>query len=239
MDISQFKLLKASDNVVKLEQDWRDYTFATDDNERQFDRSFKWDFSKLPSRVDLREHTGGIENQQSYNSCVGNAICSAGEYILQKNAKFQDLSRLYVYYNARRRTANVVDPNQEVTDAGSNIHIAMAECTKLGVALESIWDYNNGVNSKPSDAAFNDGKSRKVLRYERMGKLGNTSGDIQMALANGMPVIFGIALTSKFYEITGPLENHTKIYNHTRFIGPPNKDFIGNHAMLIVGYDYC
>ena len=64
------------------------------------------DDASLPAKVDLRAYMTPIENQGNLNSCVANAVAGAYEYLAKRHLgdDSYDVSRLYVYYNARRRS---------------------------------------------------------------------------------------------------------------------------------------
>lgn len=56
---------------------------------------------KLPPKVDLRKYMTDVEEQVG-NSCVANAFVGAYEYLAKRaNGESSDVSRLFVYYNAR------------------------------------------------------------------------------------------------------------------------------------------
>jgi hypothetical protein len=229
--LSQFN----ADIVIPSVQDTRDYTFGSDSPDN-VTRSFNWNLNQLPMRKDLRDFTGEIEHQLQYGSCAGNAICSASEYLLEKDAKFRDLSRLYVYYNGRRKLADLYF-QQNIEDKGASIHFAIADCTKNGIAAESIWGYNMPVNQEPSKEAYDDGKKNPVRRYERIGNQGkDVLSDILAAVANNIPVIFGVHLTTPFLSLLGKTDTHVAKYNPQK-IDPASPDYAGAHAMVIVGYD--
>jgi hypothetical protein len=229
--LSQFN----ADIVIPSAQDTRDYTFGTDlaDN---ITRTFDWNLEQIPNSKDLRDHTGGIEHQLQYGSCTGNAVCSAAEYLLEKDGKFRDLSRLYVYYNGRRKLADLYF-QQNIEDKGASIHFALADCTKNGIASEAIWGYNMPVNQEPTPAAYEDGRNNPVRRYERLGNAGkDLLADILVAVANNIPVVFGKFLTRPFMTLSGGTETHVAKYNPGK-IDQSGPDYIGAHAMVIVGYD--
>ena len=56
---------------------------------------------QLPQKVDLRKFLTSIERQVG-NSCVANAFAGAYEYLAKReNGDSADVSRLFIYYNAR------------------------------------------------------------------------------------------------------------------------------------------
>ena len=57
----------------------------------------------LPERIDLRAMCSPVEDQGHVGSCTANAAVGALEYHMRvARMPDVDLSRLYVYYNARR-----------------------------------------------------------------------------------------------------------------------------------------
>ena len=57
--------------------------------------------SSLPPKVDLRDFLTEVEMQVGM-SCVANAFAGAYEYLAKRNnGDAGDVSRLYIYYNAR------------------------------------------------------------------------------------------------------------------------------------------
>ena len=56
-----------------------------------------------PPAMDLRPYCSPIENQLDVGSCVAQAVVSAIEYLRnRKGLPSVELSRLFVYYNARK-----------------------------------------------------------------------------------------------------------------------------------------
>jgi len=96
--------------------------------------------------VDLRAGCSPVENQQDIGSCVANAIVSDLEYLqIQQTGQYTDLSRMFLYYNARL-LHNDVDK-----DKGSYIHLAMDSLKKLGTCAEATFPYDtNNVFMRPS-----------------------------------------------------------------------------------------
>ena len=217
-------------------QDSRDYFFGAP-YENPKDTSFDFDVSWLPSKVDLRESTGYIENQERTNSCVGNAIASAAECMLESKNRFVNLSRMFIYYNAREPIAKLF--SKPIEDVGSNIRFAIGETTKLGIATEDIWPFVvSRVNEKPTAEAYTDGALRKTKRYESLGQSEPAAKpqrfirEAKVALAAGYPIIFGMGITSNFYGINSDDPNQ---YND--FAQRGSLEWAGGHALAIVGYD--
>ena len=86
-------------NLQKDPEDSRDFIFASNT-------------SDLPKKVDLRQWAGRIEDQLNTNSCTANAGVSAVEILAERSKKFQDFSRLFLYYNVREPYVNL--KNQDI-----------------------------------------------------------------------------------------------------------------------------
>jgi hypothetical protein len=229
--------------VQQTPQDVRNYVFGSiaPDNTTMY----TWDTSKIPKSADMRADTLEMENQLNYGSCVGNSLVAAGEMNLKLNNISLSLSRLYVYYNARARVLAVRQSTDPVTDSGTSIFLALGEMTKNGVCTEDLWSYDQPVNDKPSDAAYTDGKTRLVGRYETLGMQAYIGGsfvdrdkltDIKVALASNIPVNFGMILHEDFFKISGPLSTHRAQYNPGQLLDN-SPGVVGRHAIFMVGYD--
>jgi hypothetical protein len=92
----------------------------------------------LPRKVDLRPFMTPVENQGSIGSCTANAIAGAYEYLIKRHLQGAevDISRLFIYYNARWRAGN----QNKVT--GSRIQYGMESLQTFGACTEKSWPYN-------------------------------------------------------------------------------------------------
>ena len=177
----------------------------------------------LPRRVDLRGHCAPVEDQGQTNSCVANAIVGALELHQRKAGMAPvDLSRLFLYYNARTLS------KKEGDDCGTYIHHGMAAVLAYGVCEERMWPFEKAmVTTPPTDACFKNAGSYEAVQFART-KPGEST---MAAVAQGLPVAFGIVLPSECYDVakqTGTVPNPDTIQVNSAGSG---------HAMLIVGYD--
>ncbi len=176
----------------------------------------------LPERVDLREYCAPVENQLTTNSCTAQAIVGALEYHQRRARQPQiDLSRLFVYYNARRMS------DMEGQDCGSFIHHVMAAVLAYGACEERMWPFETSmVLTKPTEAAYANGMMNEAVQYART-PLGVSA---LQAVAAGLPVVFGAYFPSAYYQEAAQTGRMPVDGNRAR---RPD----GGHAMLIVGYD--
>ena len=105
----------------------------------------------LPPKVDLRSFMTDVEDQKSLSSCTANAVAGAYEYLIKKYLakKSFDVSRLFIYYNARLRAG------YEIEDKGSHIQYAVDSLMKIGACKEDTWPYDlKSVNKKPNEDSY-------------------------------------------------------------------------------------
>ncbi len=180
---------------------------------------------QTPNLVDLRPKCSPVENQAAVGSCVANAIVGALEYHQIRNGStMKDLSRLFVYYNARRL-------GERIGEAGTTIQRAMAAILGWGACPASMWPYQTAmVDERPSEACY---KAAQMFKGVQIAQTSWGAG-CREALANGLPVAFGMNVAMQDFNSNGPA-------GQTGMLKPPLDgnwaDPSGGHAMLIVGYD--
>lgn len=177
----------------------------------------------LPVRIDLRGLCSSVEDQGDIGSCAANAVVGAMEYHQRLHEQpVTDLSRLFVYYNARRLSDN------ESVDSGTFIHHAMAAIMAYGACPEAMWPYQKAMwATRPIDACYQAGLEFEAVSYART-PLGPAC---KAALCMGLPVVFGASLPSEMLQVEAALTGRVQV----PVGGWPAPG--GGHAMLIVGYD--
>jgi hypothetical protein len=181
--------------------------------------------SSLPPRADLRPGCSPVENQGQVGSCTANAIIGAVEFKRWKEGRQDDLSRLFLYFNARKISGT------EKEDCGSRIAHGMAAFLAFGAPPESAWPYDPArVTTTPDEAAYAKAVANTQVEYARLSGIEHIKG----ALAREQPVVFSISLPLRCYDeaarsgvMPTPSENELAAVR-TRH---------GQHAMLLVGYD--
>ncbi len=176
----------------------------------------------VPEKVDLRSLCSPVENQGQTNSCTANAVVGALEYHQRKaGSGVTDMSRLFVYYNARRMS------DTQSQDTGSFIHHAMAAVLAYGACEERLWPFNPAMTATmPSQQAYQNAMSYEAVQYART-ELGNSA---MAALAVGLPVVFGTYIPGEYYQEAA--RTGSMPVDGTRARRPAS-----GHAMLLVGYD--
>lgn len=178
---------------------------------------------RLPDRVDLRVHCSPVENQLQTNSCVANAVIGALEYHhLKAGRPLTDLSRLFVYYNARKLS------DSTHLDQGSFIHHGMAAVLAYGACEAALWPFDASlVTSQPPETCYQNARNYDAVQYARAPR----GVPALTALAHGLPIVFGIFVPGEYYDAaakTGRMPRPDQVVPQK----PPS-----GHAMLIVGYD--
>lgn len=164
-----------------------------------------------------------IEDQLHLGSCVGQAIVGAFELMVNKqySDRFVDLSRLFVYYNARLYD-NLVEE-----DVGAYMRDGIKSVNQYGVCSEQLWPYNIKKFSLVPDAdCYLDAKNRMIEKYYRVKNL----DDMLNALNEGYPVAVSMSVYNSFYDLELPGRAVLPIPQAW-------EEMIGGHAICVVGYD--
>jgi C1A family cysteine protease len=178
--------------------------------------------NKTGSLVTLQEWTSPVEEQLDLGSCTAQAVVGAYELLLNKYYpdKFTELSRLFLYYNARK-IENEVDQ-----DVGAYIVSAIKALRDYGICTEELWPYNTAkFKVMPTTACYLDARKRTIaMAYEVP-----TPDSIIRMLNEGKPVVIGTDVYNSLYDIT----------NSDFILKMPMADEIptGSHAMCVIGYD--
>lgn len=179
---------------------------------------------QLPPKVDLRHFMTPVEDQDLLNSCVANAVVGAYEYLANRHHGDEswDVSRLFVYYNARARQGC------ETEDEGTEIVDAIESLRAYGACSEETWPYEpDSVNEEPHAEAYEEASNFIV---EDMKRVRTNLQQWKQVLAEGYPIIFALKLYSSFDQhkqrglVPTPGQREAGREGH------------GGHAMLCVGY---
>jgi len=173
--------------------------------------------------IDWRHFCSPVENQYNVGSCSANAVVSNLEFLeIKQGFNYTDLSRLFVYYNARLIT------NTHHLDDGSNISANFEAIKKYGVCSENNYPYNVSlVNRRPSWSAYQEAFKHSITQSYRLSNSGQSRhDDILKCLKSCHPVVFGMDVYESFRETKNIIN-----------IPQSNEKLLGGHAMLIVGVD--
>jgi len=175
--------------------------------------------------LDLRPWCSTIEDQGHIGSCVGNGTVGALEFLQIRNGvTLQELSRLFIYYNARLMT------QEQDQDVGCYIRIAFATLSSLGTCSEAKWPYDvSKVFIRPSWGAYREAYPNKITSFYRIASEGQERiEDIKFALRSNHPIVFGMIIDDEYQ----------KVGFDGRVLMPGNsRANPGGHCQMIVGYD--
>jgi C1A family cysteine protease len=181
-------------------------------------------FGTTPTDTHIIPEYTPLSDQGQLSSCVGNSSADSLEILkgLQDPTKVEQVSRLFIYYNARalERATNV--------DQGCFIHDALHSLTTLGVCRESTWAYDPAqVFTEPTIEAYREGSQNTITNFYQITSTGAARvADIESAIRANHPVIFGT-------QVGQLLVDYTADQGEIVFDPPPSS--IGGHAILAVG----
>lgn len=191
---------------------------------KKFAASPKIASAKLPRKVDLRPKMTKIEDQGETSSCVANAVAGSFEYwVKEATKKDYDVSRLFVYFNARWRNGD------QDKDEGSVIQLAMEGLKEFGACSEEKWPFKKPLLlKKPNGEAYKEADQAKI---KEMAQVPLELTAWKQALASGYPIVFGCLLFESFDECNKrggvvPMPNPNDL----------SRESHGGHSMCVVGY---
>jgi len=178
--------------------------------------------ARLPRKVDLRPLCSKVEDQGQLGSCTANALAGAIEFLERKDkVRFQDFSRLFIYYNERAMEHTIN------SDSGAMIRDGIKTLAKQGACSEKSWPYEvSKFKAKPKPACYKEAMDHQITSYRRI----LTLDQMRACLAEGFPFIFGFTVYESFetQEVA-----RTGMVNMPK----PSEQVLGGHAVLAVGYD--
>lgn len=177
---------------------------------------------KLPVRVDLRPQCSPVENQGRLGSCTANALAGNLQFLeIAENQVYQDVSRLFIYFNERFIEGTVS------LDSGAMIRDGIKALVKWGVCPESIWPYDiSRFTIKPTAACYKQALKHRIVSYHRL----QTIDEMLNCLAEGFPFVFGFTVYESFESLK---------VAQSGIVPMPKKTerAVGGHAVMAAGYD--
>jgi len=165
--------------------------------------------------------TTPISDQGRLSSCVANAACDAFELLRGDGVQ---LSRLFVYWNARRSHGD------ECKDEGTFVRAAFSSLGQLGVCPEDMWPYEvESVSTRPSLIAYEAGYDHKIDGFYRIMKDEAFLDNLEIAVRANHPVVFGTLVSNEFIDYDGkdviwhaparPVGGHAMVIDGVRYVG--------------------
>lgn len=183
---------------------------------------------KLVKMINLRSNMPPIYDQGNLGSCVSNATSACVSYVNWKRMKkYFNISRLYNYFTARSLLAvEENNPSYIIYDTGLYMHNGCQAIKQYGAIIETAYPYNiNNFAKLPPGSVFINAAKKKQITYSYVNK---NLVSIKTALTNKHPIMVGINVYENFFD------NNT---NTTGVIKMPNGQFLGGHALVIIGYN--
>lgn len=178
--------------------------------------------ARLPKKVNLQAKCSPIEDQGQIGSCTANSLAGALEFLEKKDdARFVDLSRLFVYYNER-----VIEGTVD-QDSGAFIRDGIKSLAKQGVCPEQDWPYViSRFKKKPSASCYRTAKKHRIISYHRI----NTVDEMRACLADGSPFVFGFTVYESF-------ESAAVAKSGVVNLPAAKETVVGGHAVMGAGYN--
>ena len=204
---------------IKQQPDIRDYNFSKL-------KTVKTIVPTLPSHITLRQWCSEVEDQGDLGSCTANAWAGLLQYNEIKNGRggalYNDLSRLFLYYNERVIEGTVGE------DSGAQLRSGAKALATNGICIEKEWPYKiNSFKQKPTSQCYTDALPNVIHSYYSI----NTFNDLKTSLANGFPFVFGFTVYESF---------ESQKVADTGVVPMPNlkkEQVLGGHAVLAIGYN--
>ena len=172
----------------------------------------------LPAFVNLAAKFPPCYDQGDLGSCTANAL--AGVFQFDDCAFYG--SRMFLYYNERKRDNNLKD------DAGSTVSCGIVSLTMDGIAPEADWPYvTKKFNVCPPSTAYKDALKHKAIVSSHIAQ---DLQSLKTCLANGLPIAIGIMVYKSF-------ESQQVTRNGIVPMPAPSEECLGGHAVVVVGYN--
>jgi C1A family cysteine protease len=178
----------------------------------------------LPGSVDLSGDCSAVEDQLTLGSCTAQMLAGIMEYLLKRDGRFVDVSRLALYYAEREAMGTVGQ------DSGASIRGAFRALAQTGAAREDLWPYLvDKFAVRPDDAVYADALTRRLAEYRRISPVLRLR-QCKAALAQRLPFGFGVTVYSSMM---------TAAVAKTGLVPMPTRsdNLEGGHAVMGVGYD--
>ncbi|HLO11342.1 MAG TPA: C1 family peptidase [Pseudoneobacillus sp.] len=173
----------------------------------------------LPVAHDLRNKCPEVYDQGQLGSCSANAGCTALNFATKDFG--MRFSRLYLYFEERKKEGTITE------DSGASMRDICKVATK-GVAQEQFMPYIiSKFTETPSEVAYKDAATHKAAHYHAVKGLTEIK---QIIAFQELPVLIGMDVFDSF-------ESEYTARTGIVTIPKAGEQFLGGHAVLIVGYD--
>lgn len=155
-------------------------------------------------------------------------ILGAYEFlVLRDRRRYIDVSRLFIYYNARVKGQS---GEEDIKDEGSSIPNAIEALREFGCCKETMFPFRyRNVNKKPPQQCYTEAEK---YRIEGNTELRGSLDEMKACLAEGYPFIFSLDIWQSFHQA----EDNGGRVPMPDFDKEERSETHGRHAMLAVGY---
>jgi hypothetical protein len=106
------------------------------------------------------------------------------------------VSRLFIYYNARKKDKEMDCSSSIIMDEGATITSTIDALKEIGACLESNWPYiKRIVNREPSEMSYKEAQECTIVEALQIPV---NLYYMKSCLAQGFPFLFGIQLYASF-----------------------------------------
>jgi len=185
--------------------------------------SFNIEKIDMPMKFNLKERVKKVYDQKNMNACSANATAS----LLSLSNTDIYISRLYLYFCSRWLDNNMILP---VQDQGATLKSVFSAISQYNYVDESKYQYyQHLVNDIPYKHVFEEAFKNKspIVSYRQIIPSKHAIKYILYKLQQ--PIIFGMTIYTNFLDLTKE--------NDILSMPKPEHEFLGLHAVLIVGYD--
>lgn len=181
--------------------------------------------SPTETQITLVQFFDEIEHQGQVNACVSFSTLSAYEAIRkERGSPSPKLSRYFSYYNARLHELGHEEFG--VKDEGCRIKHFLQELKLKGCCTQEEWsDESEHISEKPPVSVYSDAYLYRCADWYDISK--ERVFNVKKALSMGYPIVFGTPVD----------ENFLTLKEHGLALKKPTGPIVGNHAMVIVGYE--
>ena len=183
--------------------------------------------TSLPSAVDFRGYCPPIKNQGQIASSTANAVAVAIEYHDKRAGDYENVSRLFLYKNARN-LANIKGDN------GASLRSTLDSLVLFGALPEDYWPYTDKVpdfDKEPSAFCYSFAHIRPYIYFSHYAPNLTTDAvlaSVKKALVAGIPSMFGFRVFISINQAATTGEIPFPSYLER---------ILGGHAVVAVGYD--
>ncbi len=199
----------------------------------------------LPDYYDLREQNRltPVKNQNPWGTCWAHASLASMESTFKTlhSDSVLDLSEMFVAYfvygdTRPGKSFSLNYENQNILDQGGNSDKVIALTSRLGCVRESILPYPSRQYTYTDPDKFPEEYPTLPVRLKDSYSIGDLIGDKIMNVVKDLVIKYG-ALSISYYHNNDNASTHLVDGEYITTYFTNDDDYLGNHAVNIVGWD--